>query len=109
MSVPGRDQEEMFWQESFTGQACSIISAAQDTLDQFTSEAEDLSGVSLCYHLPLKELLGHFEHHSKGTQLYVELPTVRALVYATNSKRSSWCGFVQNVHRRSVSRETFLA
>ena len=53
--------------------------------------------MSLCYRLPLLELLGYFELHAKEAQLYDELPKVRALVYANNSKRSSWCGFVENV------------
>ena len=65
--------------------------------------------MSLCYRLPLKELLCEIEVQAKTAQLYVELPLVRAVVYAKNSKRSSWCGFVQNVHRKSVKRETFLA
>ena len=109
MSVAEPDQEEVFWQKGFPGQAYSIINAVKASLDQVTSIEEDLSGVSLCYRLPIKELLGHFEHHAKRTQLYVELPLVRAMLYAKNTKRSSWCGFMQNTHQRSSKRETFLA
>ena len=60
--------------------------------------------------LSMMELLQTFEEMAKRAQLFIEQPTVAALVYASNPRSSSYCGFFKHISKTSpFNRRSFLA
>ena len=64
----------------------------------------------ICHRVPLRDLLHGFQEEAKFNQFFIRLPNTAAIIYCTNLKKGSYCGYVYDIPiRESFSTEDFLA
>lgn len=92
-TADSRMGEDELFDPDFTNSASNLLNLGLQALD-------NVNGIT--WHIPVRDLLSHFQMTVKGHQLLLVQETVAAMIYASNEKNQCYTGFIQKLPLHST-------